>query len=180
MKKTSKSKANIINHGNTKLLIISAVLMSAVAVFVAFNNGKSKSADEISQGQNTAPVVSGGDLIINAKDVTEAAKFYPYQAGDTYMEVIAVKASDGTVRTAFNTCQVCYDSGQGYYRQSGNKVICQNCGNVFGVDDIEKIKGGCNPVPIMSENKIIDGDNIAISEQFLNENKGFFADWKRD
>lgn len=180
MKKTSKNKTNVQNRRSTKLLIIVAVLIGAVAVFAAFNNGKSKPADEISQGRNAAPVVRGGDLIINAGDVSDTAKFYPYQAGDIYMEVMAVKASDGSVRTAFNTCQVCYDSGQGYYRQAGNEMICQNCGNVFSVDDIEKVKGGCNPVPIMSGNKKIDGDNIAISEQFLNENKEFFADWKRD
>ena len=35
----------------------------------------------------------------------------------TWLEVLAVKAPDGTIRTAFNTCQVCYGSGRGLYRQ---------------------------------------------------------------
>ena len=78
------------------------------------------------------------------------------------MEVLAVKASDGSIRTAFNTCQVCYDSGRGYYKQQGKVVVCQNCGNQFKLDQIEKIKGGCNSVPIMKENKTDDSENIVI------------------
>ena len=45
------------------------------------------------------------------------------------MEIVAVKALDGSIRTAFNTCQVCYNSGRGYYQQEGNELVCQNCGN---------------------------------------------------
>ena len=41
----------------------------------------------------------------------------------TYIEVLAVKSSDGTIRTAFNTCQVCYASGRGYYIQQGDGLI---------------------------------------------------------
>lgn len=52
------------------------------------------------------------------------------------MEVIAVKDSGGTVRTAFNTCQVYYSSGKGYYKQKGDKLICQNCGNAFTMDQV--------------------------------------------
>lgn len=52
------------------------------------------------------------------------------------MEVIAVKDSGGTVRTAFNTCQVCYSSGKGYYKQKGDKLVCQNCGNAFTMDQV--------------------------------------------
>jgi len=177
MKNTQEKK----KKGNgSMLLIVAALLLGAIAAFLAFSNNDSKPDDNVAQGQNIAPITNGGDLIINAKDIAEEARFYPYQAGAIYMEVFAVKASDGTIRTALNTCQICYDSGYGYYKQFGNKVICQNCGNEFGVDDIEKIRGGCNPVPVTSEFKKIDGDNIAISEQFLSDNKGYFANWKRD
>ena len=53
------------------------------------------------------------------------------------MVVLAFKASDDTIRTALNTCQVCYDSGRGYYVQEGDKLICQNCGNQFEADQVE-------------------------------------------
>ncbi|HHY82790.1 MAG TPA: DUF2318 domain-containing protein [Clostridiales bacterium] len=120
-----------------------------------------------------------GDLKILKSEVSDTVKFYPYKAGRTNMEVLAVLASDGTVRTAFNTCQVCYDSGRGYYKQEGNELVCQNCGNRFRLDQVEKIKGGCNPVPITAEDKTEDDTSIVISQVFLEANKGLFGNWRK-
>ena len=70
---------------------------------------------------------------------------------------------------AFNTCQVCYDSGRGYYVQEGDVLVCQNCGNRFSAEQVELIKGGCNPVPIDSENKTDDGTTITyLVSKFIN------------
>jgi uncharacterized membrane protein len=95
------------------------------------------------------------------------------------MEVLAVRASDGTVRTALNTCQVCYASGKGYYNQEGDKLICQNCRNVFRIDQVEKVKGGCNPVPVKGEAKTEDGDYIVVSKSFLAEAVDLFLKWRK-
>ncbi len=124
-------------------------------------------------------VTAGGDLLIKKSEISETAIFYPYQAGSTKMEVLAVKASDGTIRTAFNTCQVCYNSGKGYYEQEGDTLVCQNCGNIFKLDQVEKIKGGCNPVPILEDNKADDGSNIVIAGDYLTQNKDLFGNWKK-
>lgn len=125
-------------------------------------------------GADTTGTALGGIKILKS-EVSETAKFYPYKAGKVKMEVLAVRASDGTIRTAFNTCQVCYDSGRGYYKQQGDELVCQNCGNRFQLDQIEKIKGGCNPVPIMKENKTEDDAYIVIPKAFMEENKGLFG-----
>lgn len=119
-------------------------------------------------------------VAINKSEITSTAKFFPYSANGTRMEVFAVKASDGTVRTALNTCQICYDSGRGYYVQEGNEMVCQNCGNRFGVDDIEVVKGGCNPVPILAQNKTDDGKNIYIPKSFLEQTSVLFSNWKSE
>jgi len=121
---------------------------------------------------------AGGVKIIKSQ-VTSKAKFYPYKAGKIYMEVIAVRASDGTVRTALNTCQVCYDSGRGFYTQQGNELICNNSGNRFHIDQIEKVRFGCNPIPIMNEDKTDDGKVITISKAFLEKHAVYFKRWKR-
>ena len=94
------------------------------------------------------------------------------------MEVLAVKASDGTIRTAFNTCQVCYSSGRGYYVQDGDVLICQNCGNAFQMDQVEITKGGCNPIPILEEGKEVTDATITISKEFLSQAEVIFANWK--
>jgi len=119
-----------------------------------------------------------GDLVILKSEVSETARFYPYRSGKTKMEVLAVKAGDGTIRTAFNTCQVCFDSGRGYYKQEGAELVCQNCGNRFLIDHIERVRGGCNPVPILKENKTEDDERIVIPKAFLEASKGLFEHWK--
>ena len=124
-------------------------------------------------------VRSSGDVVIAKGEITETARFIPYNVDGTKLEIVAIKASDGTVRTAFNTCQVCYSSGRGYYKQEGNELVCQNCGNRFAADQVEKIKGGCNPVPITSEYKKDDGTSIIIPRTTLEEAKGIFANWKQ-
>jgi uncharacterized membrane protein len=90
-----------------------------------------------------------------------------------------VKAPDGTVRTAFNTCQVCYRSGKGFYKQQGTVLVCQNCGNRFRMNQVEKRSGGCNPVPIFEANKTVTDTTITVSREYLKEAKSIFAKWSR-
>ena len=120
-----------------------------------------------------------GGLRIQIEDISEKATFYPVTVDGVKLEVLAVKAPDGTIRTAFNTCQVCYDSGRGYYVQEGSVLVCQNCGNRFRTSDVEKVRGGCNPVPILPENKNVDETTITIPAEILQQAKGIFANWKR-
>ncbi|MFH2113666.1 MAG: DUF2318 domain-containing protein [Spirochaetota bacterium] len=118
-------------------------------------------------------------IVIVKKDITSTAKFYPYTVNGKPMEVFAVKASDGTIRTALNTCQVCYSSGRGYYKQEGPVFVCQNCGNRFSLDQIEKIKGGCNPIPLLGADKTDLGDSIGISKAYLTSVAPYFERWKK-
>lgn len=151
------------------IAIISGVILVAIAAIFIVKG--------IFGGGNTV-ASSTGDLKIPISEVTEKVKYYPYTVDGTKMEVIALKAGDGTIRTALNTCQVCNNSGRGYYIQEGDVLVCQNCGNRFQADQVELIKGGCNPVPVMKENKTDDGTNIIISKEFLSQNKDLFANWK--
>lgn len=162
---TANKKAQAAQKSKTILAAVGIITVLMLGfVFIKFNSGGA---------------ANSGNLKIPKSEVSEIAKFYAYNAGNTNMEVLAVKASDGTIRTAFNTCQVCYDSGRGYYKQQGNELVCQNCGNRFKLDRIEKLKGGCNPVPILIENKTEDDENIIISQAFMEENKVLFENWRK-
>ena len=134
------------------------------------NNTANNTANEIKEGEN---------LVIPISDLSEKATFYPVKVDGTEMEVIAGKDSQGKIRTAFNTCQVCYDSGNGYYRQLGEELVCQNCGNSFTMDVVGETGGGCNPVPILEENRTVTDSEIQISYEFLKESSDIFANWKR-
>lgn len=160
---------------NSKVVFISVgcLVVLAAAFFVLKGLTGPKADPQV----GAAP--SGSDVSIAKSEITETAKFIPYNAGGTNMELIAVKAPDGTVRTALNTCQVCYDSGRGYYVQEGDELVCQNCGNRFKISQVEKQKDGCNPVPILDENKKDDGTTITVSKEFLQQSKTLFENWKR-
>ena len=128
---------------------------------------------------NANEIKEGEKLVIPISDLSEKATFYPVKVDGTEMEVIAGKDSQGEIRTAFNTCQVCYDSGNGYYRQLGEELVCQNCGNSFTMDVVGETGGGCNPVPILEENRTVTDSEIQISYEFLKESSDVFVNWKR-
>lgn len=150
-----------------------------IAAAFVFCGGGMVSAQNGAGADTVKPVVTDADLVIPIAELSETAAFYPVDIEGTRLEVIAVKAPDGTIRTAFNTCQVCYASGRGYYKQRGNLLVCQNCGNRFRMSQVEVRSGGCNPVPIFPANKTVDDKTITIKKEFLIKAKGIFAHWKR-
>jgi uncharacterized membrane protein len=124
-------------------------------------------------------ITPDGELKIPKQEVTAVAKFYPYKAGNVLIEVLALRAPDGSIRTAFNTCQVCYDSGRGYYTQKGEYLICNNCGNRFLASQVELVKGGCNPVPITRDLKREDAEFIYIPKALFEQARPLFLKWKK-
>jgi len=109
-------------------------------------------------------VAQGGALKIEMKDLSDKAQFYPVNVDGTAMEVLA--------------CQVCYSSGKGYYIQEGDNLVCQNCGNKFGVDQVEIKTGGCNPLPIFEDEKTTTSSEITVPYETLKKSETFFANWK--
>jgi len=164
---SNKSKKHFCLIGIGAFIAVIAIVFFLVKANLV---GNTKTANTTTTDDN---------LTIVKSDITGTPKFYPYQIGDTKMEIIALKASDGTIRTAFNTCQVCYSSGRGYYKVKGDTLVCQNCGNVFTFDQVEQVKGGCNPVPILAENKTDDGTNLTISKDYLQKAEQIFTNWKK-
>lgn len=170
------SSNKIINKSNKTVVLFSclSIIIIVVALFVVFMvNGEKEN------GQKEVEAASLTDLVIPKDEITQTAKFYPIRAGSVNMEILAVKASDGSIRTAFNTCQVCNGSPRAYYEQQGDVLVCQNCGNRFSTDMIEQQRGGCNPVPIMKDEKIDDGANIIIPKELIEKNTVLFtSNWK--
>jgi len=145
------------------------VLLISTALVLAAQSAAAK-------GSSLTPT---GDLRIPKVEVTGTAVFYPFKAGKVYLEVLAVRAPDGTIRIALNTCQVCYSSGRGYYTQKGDVLVCNNCGNRFPLARVGLVKGGCNPVPVAAEARTEDAQFIVISKAFLTEAAPLFANWKK-
>ena len=155
--------------GAVMLVMILALVLTGCSAGGQNAAGNANGAQKIEKGES---------LVIPVSEISQTAKFYPVTVDGTAVEVLAVKAPDGTIRTAFNTCQVCYGSGRGYYKQQGDKLVCQNCGNQFAASRVEVEAGGCNPWPIFPDNKIVTEESVTISYDFLKESKEIFANWK--
>jgi uncharacterized membrane protein len=153
--------------------VLTLVLLSACS-------GREAETQHAEAGVTGIETVKDADIVIPVAEVSEKAVFFPAEIDGTKLEVIAVKAPDGTIRTAFNTCQVCYDSGRGYYKQEGDALVCQNCGNRFPMARVEVESGGCNPVPIFAEYKTVDDTSIVIPVDLLKEAVVIFGQWKTD
>lgn len=167
-KKERQKKRNMLLAAGGAVVVIIVILAITLPGRAPGDNGGAS--------QTIQP---GGGLVIPISEISETAGFYPVNVDGTKMEVLAVKAPDGTIRTAFNTCQVCYDSGRGYYKQDGDVLVCQNCGNRFAMSQVEVTKGGCNPWPVFDTDKTVTTDSITITYDFLKESKQIFANWKR-
>lgn len=160
-------------RSNLPLIIAAAVIVCAAVAAVTLNLGGGNSV-----GSEAKTIHAGDSLVIPVSEITETARFYPLEVDGTEMEVLAVRASDGSVRTAFNTCQSCFTSGRGYYIQKGDDLVCQNCGFHFTPDQVEIQSGGCNPWPIFSTDKTVNEDSIEISYDFLIASSVIFSNWK--
>lgn len=175
---------------NIKLLTV-ATLMGATLTLAGCTSSSSTDT-ESTESTETATIENqenitiqveqnaDGSVTLPTDQVTEQAVFYEFTYNEVPMGAIAVKASDGTIRTALNTCQVCFDSGKGYYEQTAEGMLeCQNCGNLFAPDDVEVVHGGCNPVPVTGADKTVNADgSVTISAAYLEANKELFANWK--
>jgi uncharacterized membrane protein len=151
-------------------------VMVVLLAFAGISMGFAQNAGQLNV---IKPLIADKDLVIPLADISENTVFYPVDVDGTRIEVLAVKAPDGTVRTAFNTCESCFGSGRGFYKQDKTVLVCQNCGNRFRMSQVQVKARGCNPIPIFEEDKTVGETSITIPLTVLKEIKGKFARWKR-
>jgi uncharacterized membrane protein len=93
---------------------------------------------------------SAGKVSIPVAELNDGqAHFYSYKGQGEKMTFFVIKGTDGTLRAAFDACDVCYKEKKGY-EQKGEQMICKNCNMAFPVAKIGTVSGGCNPSPLKS------------------------------
>ena len=103
------------------------------------------------KGEKVEPVE--GIIYLPEKEVSDGqVHYYNVAVGDFFV----VKSSDGHYRTVANACQVYFCSNLGF-RQEGNYIVCNTCGNQYPLIKIATEKGGCNPGPINPDIPVVDG-----------------------
>lgn len=147
-------------------------ILTAILALLALLGGCGK--------QEQTALGQGEYLEIPKAELSEDIRIYSVTVDGLQMEVLAAKDADGTLRTAFNTCQVCNGSRKAYFVAQGEHVICQNCGNSFARSDVGVLSGGCNPTPIFAESRADTEDTIRISCDYLQSNRDLFTRWKEN
>jgi uncharacterized membrane protein len=85
------------------------------------------------------------------------AGWYSYNSTDgTPVRLFAVRDSGGGVRVALDACGVCYGAKKGY-AQSGNSMVCRNCGMRFPVAEIGSMNAGAGCWPSDVQYSVRDG-----------------------
>lgn len=98
------------------------------------------------------------------------AHFYTYLHEGRPIEFFVLKSQDGVVRAALNACDVCFAAKLGY-RQEGDTMVCNNCGNRFPSNQINEVRGGCNPSPL---ERTVEGDSLVIRVEDLVAGQRYF------
>ena len=99
------------------------------------------------------------------------AHFYKYEDGGKEIAFFAVKAADGSYKTAFDACDACYKSKKGY-EQQGDKMNCKNCNQKFAINRLgPNATGGCNPGYLPHQ---LSGNNITIKAADIKDGARYF------
>lgn len=177
MKKKSHNRFRKI-----KILVITIILTVAcgVSVFAAGN-----AEDQKNMLNQRKPLISNQDLVIQIADIKEYITFYPVDTDGMRMEIMVVKAPDGTIRTAFNACHFCYQRNNdqkvtGYFTQAAGPVLFSLCGSErrYTMNQIQISSTACHPEPIPDENKIITSSTLTVSKEYLRKAKTMFTEMK--
>jgi uncharacterized membrane protein len=140
------------------LLLVAA---GAVGAFTLPGFGKAEKVQAVN-GLVTIPVAKVSD---------GKAHFYRYSDGNKEVSFFLLKASDGTLRSAFDACDACYREKKGY-EQQGDKMVCRNCNMKFASTRIGPASsGGCNPSHLPHA---ISGANVTISAADLKAGTRYF------
>ncbi|MEM4330513.1 MAG: DUF2318 domain-containing protein [Candidatus Pacearchaeota archaeon] len=144
---------------NKKILTSVFILVGFLIIFSLFAEKKIKRS---------------GDIRIPLSEISEQAKWYEYSIDGVKMRFFVVKAEDGSIKTAFDTCDICYKKKRGY-RQEDKYMVCNNCENRYLINNLgteNENNKGCWPGYLPNR---VEDDKIIIKKKELEKGKWRFT-----
>jgi uncharacterized membrane protein len=138
----NRSKGMMIGGVVAGILVLAFAAVSAGMLDSLFKKSPAESATAAGVLE-TAEVVK---IPLKALDSGKAL-FLSSESEGRPLYYFALKSRDGAYRAALDACDVCFRTNRGY-RQEGDQMVCNNCGQKFACDKIGEGKGGCNPHPL--------------------------------
>jgi uncharacterized membrane protein len=156
-------------NNSLKILALAAVVLVGAAVYIFAGAGGGR-ASAVSGGVG-ALKAEGGEVSLPVSELSGKARFYEYKtASGKSVRFFAMRSSDGVYRAALDACDVCFAAKRGY-RQEGDDMVCNKCGNHFHSSQVNEVRGGCNPVGL--ERKV-EGDTLRIGARELEAGASYF------
>ncbi len=155
-----------------KRKILSLLLL--VLMFSLMTACSSKNEENAAVNTFITPTAENGAISVDTDSLLEHPIFVNFDSNGTIIQLIAVKASDGSPRLSLNTCQACNPSPKAYFKEENGRLVCQNCGNIFTMDSVGSSSGGCNPMNIAYE---ISNDKITVNTADLDAYANSFSLW---
>ena len=174
-----------------RIVLLSAVAVVAMATFVfmfaraeqrknaptnitnapVFGGARSGARARTESGRHTSVTPINGAITFNTADFSGGkAAYYTTKAAGKSIDFFVLQSSDGVIRAAFDACDVCYAAKKGY-RQEGDIMVCNNCGQQFPSVRINIEKGGCNPSPL---NRRLEGESVIITKADIQKGLMYF------
>jgi uncharacterized membrane protein len=98
------------------------------------------------------------------------ARFYIYRLPDSTVRFFVIKSQDGSIKAAFDACEVCYRGNKGY-RQDADSMACNTCDNHFPIDSLDENRKGCSPVTlphaVTGGQVVINTDDLKIGIRYF-------------
>lgn len=99
------------------------------------------------------------------------ALFLTLESEGRKLYYFALRSADGKYRAALDACDVCFRMNRGY-RQEGDLMVCNNCGQTFPSNKVGDVKGGCNPHPLVRK---VEGEYLVIDKGEIVARRDMFA-----
>lgn len=163
-----------VNNNSVKILALVAVALIGLAVYMVAGRDRAESVAATGDGaaaSRGAAGGGGGEVSIPVSELSTKARFYDYKtASGKTVRFFAMKSADGAYRAALDSCDVCFAEKKGY-RQEGEDMVCNNCGNHFHSSQINEVSGGCNPVGLTRR---VEADRLVIDARSLEAGASYF------
>jgi len=172
--KTAAKKAAVLGTEKKSRLPLFALIVGApliLGIVYYYMTGTGTGTKEIAVSSQT---MSGGltsQVTYPASMFDDGnARHFQYSSNGVTIKYFILKSSDGVIRAAYDACDVCWPAGKGYY-QSGDDMVCRNCGRKFASVLVNVVQGGCNPAPL---NRKVENGNVVIRINDILDGKQYF------
>lgn len=155
------------------ILVVVAAVVLAVAGYAFFGRGGAQRPATVTAaptGGSAAVAEAGITLPLTTFDDGKAHYYTWNSPSGKEVRFFVLKSADGVVRAAFDACDVCFASKKGY-RQEGDYMVCNNCGQRFESVRVNEVRGGCNPSPV---DRTFENGNLVITASALRAGEKYF------